>query len=69
MVTETDITWAIADIFRTSPLMNPNYPYGYNCKVCQNMGIECTYEKGDGQECNSAFANWLKRELKKRGTI
>ena len=35
-----DILWLIADIVRTSPIVNKNYPYGYDCNICEECGNE-----------------------------
>lgn len=61
-----DILWQIADIIRTSPIVNPNYPYGYDCGICQECGCECTTD-GDDIDCNWAFMEYFEKELRDRG--
>ena len=61
-----DILWQIADIIRTSPIVNPHYPYGYDCSICQECGNECTTD-GDGSDCNWAFMEYFEKELRNRG--
>ena len=61
-----DILWQIADIIRTSPIVNKNYPWGYDCGICQECGNECTTD-GDGCDCNWAFMEYFEKELRERG--
>lgn len=61
-----DILWQVADIIRTSAIVNKNYPYGYDCNICQACGNKCTTD-GDGADCNWAFMEYFEKELKRRG--
>lgn len=61
-----DILWQIANIIRTSPIVNPHYPYGYDCRICRECGNECSTD-GDGIDCNWAFMEYFEKELRKRG--
>lgn len=61
-----DILWQVADIIRTSPIVNRNYPWGYDCKICEECGNECSTD-GDGIDCNWAFMEYFEKELKARG--
>ena len=61
-----DILWQIANIVRTSPIVNKNYPYGYDCKICGECGNECSTD-GDGIDCNWAFMEYFEKELRERG--
>ena len=61
-----DILWLIADIVRTSPIVNKNYPYGYDCNICEECGNECSTD-GDGIDCNWAFVEYFEKELRERG--
>lgn len=61
-----DILWQIADIIRTSPIINKNYPHGYDCNICEECGNECSTD-GDGIDCNWAFMEYFEKELRKYG--
>jgi hypothetical protein len=61
-----DILWQIANIIRTSPIVNKNYPYGYDCNICEECGNECSTD-GDGIDCNWAFVEYFEKELRERG--
>ena len=61
-----DILWQISNIIRTSPIVNKNYPYGYDCSICKECRNECTTD-GDGIDCNWAFMEYFEKELRKRG--
>ena len=61
-----DILWQIANIIRTSPIVNKNYPWGYDCNICRECGNECTTD-GDGIDCNWAFMEYFEKELRERG--
>ena len=56
---------SIVDIYRTSPI-NPNYPYGMDCKTCRKAGIECYIDSGDGYECNTGYVKYLEQKLAER---
>ena len=60
-----DILWQISDIIRVSPIINKNYPWGYDCSICEKCGNKCTMD-GDGVDCNWAFMDYFDSELKKR---
>lgn len=60
--------WQIADIIRTSPIVNPNYPDGHNCSICESLGNKCSYDSDD-YDCNIAFVQYFARELLKRDVI
>ena len=62
---EDDLLWNIVDILRTSEI-NPHYPYGFDCKICEKAGIECHYDS-DGKDCNWAYIKYFKEKLKERG--
>lgn len=61
-----DILWFIANIIRTSPIVNKNYPHGYDCKICKECGNQCSCDC-DGDECNWAFMEYFEKELRRRG--
>ena len=61
-----DILWQIANIIRTSPIVNSHYPYGYDCGICQECGCECT-TNGDDIDSNWAFMEYFEKELLNRG--
>lgn len=61
-----NILWQIADIIRTSPIVNKNYPCGYDCGICRECGNKCTTD-GDDEDCNWAFMEYFEKELRKRG--
>jgi hypothetical protein len=61
-----DIIWQIANIIRTSPIVNKNYPWGYDCDICRECGNNCSCD-GDGIDCNFAFMEYFERELRDRG--
>ncbi|SDB15208.1 hypothetical protein [Eubacterium oxidoreducens] len=56
---------SIVDIYRTSPI-NPNYPHGMDCKICEKAGIECYADGGDGYECNTGYVKYLEQKLTER---
>lgn len=53
-------------ILDTIPLVNKNYPYGYDCNICEECGNECSTD-GDGIDCNWAFVEYFEKELRERG--
>lgn len=61
-----DILWQIANIIRTSPIVNLHYPHGYDCGICRECGCECTTDR-DGIDCNWAFMEYFEKELRNRG--
>ena len=56
---------SIVDIYRTSPI-NPNYPHGMDCEICEKAGIECYTDCGDGYECNAGYVKYLEQKLVER---
>ena len=61
-----DILWQISNIIRTSPIVNKNYPWGYDCGICRECGNECSTD-GDGIDCNWAFMEYFEKELREGG--
>ena len=65
MTLHGDLLYEIADIIRTSPIINKNYPHGYRCDDCVAMKLKCTCDS-DGEDCNFAIRNYLIEQLGER---